>query len=388
MFLKGPLVMSYEIIAATLIELRDNYSPTETVNVRIARVTDTTECVLGTEKKCYRVTVDTDDADDTSDATKRLVLTKSLENPFEGKLVYSYSRESSLTGSEGPRFFVPFNNRKKTPTSALVAAENVDVIVDRLRKLGNIKAVIPGKQLWGDFDETVVELVVDGKSEYGKIDRNARVVVVNETDAVRKVAEECEKHATEFFKFILNEKGDFADKFRKVVPSAILGKHEYSSEDLRLLFPDKCEVGAFVCTMFLRERGFECDIVTSLFEPGEGFNATPHALDDGGCVKHAHLIVEVHGVRWYVDPLARGFGTDGPEFWNVRKKPKKKEYRDGKGVLLGTMTRTSGPDSDDAVKRDYAADYDSTGNATIVGMDQNDSNTLLELYLAFLSEER
>lgn len=379
--------MSYEIIAAALIELPDNYSPTETVNVRIARVTDTTECVLGTEKKCYRVTVDTDDTDDTddtSDATKRLVLTKSLENLFEGKLVYSYSRESSLTGSKRPRFFVPFNNRKKTPTSALVAAEKVDVIVDRLRKLGKVKVVTPVRQRWGSFDETVVELVVDGKSEYGKIDRNARVVVVNETDAVRKVAEECEKHATEFFKFILNEKGDFAEKFRNVVPSAILRKHEYSSEDLRLLFPDKCEVGAFVCTMFLRERGFECDIVTSLFEPGEGFDATPHALDDGGRVKHAHLIVEVHGVRWYVDPLARGFGTDGPEFWNVREK----EYRDGKGVLLGTMTRTSGPDSEDAVERDYAAQYHSTRNATIVGMDQNDSNTLFELYLAFLSEER
>lgn len=372
--------MSYEIIAASITELPDDYGPTETVTVRIARVTDTTECVLGIEKNCYRVTVD-----DTSDATKRLVLTKSLENPFEGKLVYSHSRESSLVGSKRPRFFfVPFSKRKETLASALVAAEKVDVIVDRLGKLGKVEVVTPVRQQrWGSFDETEVKLVIDGKSEYGGTDRDARGVVVDETDAVRKVAEECEKHATEFFKFILNEKGDFADKFRNVVPSAILEKHEYSSEDLRLLFPDKCEVGAFVCTMFLRERGFECDIVTSLFEPGEGFDATPHRLDHEGHVKHAHLIVEVHGVRWYVDPLARGFGTVGPEFWKVRAKAEKK-YRYGRDVLLGTMTRTSESDSDDAMKRDYAAQYD-TGSATIVGMDQDDSNSLLELYLRFLS---
>ena len=57
---------------------------------------------------------------------------------------------------------------------------------------------------------------------------------------------------------------------------------------------------------------------------------------------------------------------------------------DEKGVLIGTMTRTSDPDSFDATKRDYAAEYVSTGSATIVGMTQNDSNTLLELYLGFL----
>ena len=213
---------------------------------------------------------------------------------------------------------------------------------------------------------------------------------MSETDAVQKIAEECEKHAIEFFTFILRlievdgDRGDFVTRFRQDVPSALLERREYSSEDVRLLFPEKCEVGAFVCTMFLRERGFECDIVTSKFEPGEGFKKGVHRTDDEGHVKHAHLIVEVHGVRWYVDPLARGFGTDGPVFWKDTEAKKNYWYRGrGEVVILGTMTRTSDPDF--LTERDYAAQYHLTGVATIVGMSDDDSNTLIELYLEFLS---
>ena len=386
--------MSYEFIAATVTELDegDAHDAKEIVNVVIEHV-GKERCIIGTVGECFLVSVE-----EASDYMKKKILQYLWKNLPAG--IFSKKKSSDTGIVNRSRALRISNPSEPIPSGLYVAAPHIVQIVNTLKELGQVREATHTRTrgLWGEIiGPRTVELIFDKTAVYGQVDATASQVIKEEDYEVRAIAEACEQHVMNFFRFILNDRETkLAESFRNDTFVLTDGKfkvatpeREYREEDFRYIFPERCEVAAFVIDRFL-DLGYECMIVRSRFDPdgGNAFNVRVpngrmlHQVDAEGKVNHAHLKVTVHGVEWCIDPVARGFGTGGPTFWKAKTKGGKKYYTAG-GAYLGSMIETSDDDDDATMRRDYRTQYVFGKAMRIVGAEVTTAN-ILKLYYDFL----